>query len=161
MAHIESGVYWNPSSELGSYTSTRRKEEVINLGDIRAKIEAVNKEFIEAFNRGDITAAVANYTVGARILPPNSEMIEGRQAIQSFWQGAKDMGVKEAKLETVEVMAMGEDMACEIGKYTLKIQPEGGETITDRGKYVVVWKYEDGSWKLDIDIWNTNLPATG
>ena len=133
---------------------------MIGLGDFRAKIEAVNKGFMEAFSRGDVAAATAVYTAGARILPPNAEMITGKQAIQSFWQGAMDMGVKEAKLETVELMAMGEDMACEIGKYTLKIQPEGGETVTDNGKYVVVWKYEDGSWKWDIDIWNTSLPAT-
>lgn len=115
---------------------------------------------MDAFNRGDLAAAMAVYTEDAIILPPNADMIKGKQAIQSFWQGAMDMGVKEAKLETVELVAMGEDRTCEIGKYTLKIQPEGGETITDMGKYVVVWKLQDGSWNWDIDIWNTSLPAT-
>lgn len=115
---------------------------------------------MDRFNRGDIAAAMAVYTEEARILPPNTDMIKGKQAIQLFWQGALDMGVKEAILETVELMTMGEDTACEIGRYTLKIQPKGGETITDLGKYVVVWKLQDGSWNWDIDIWNSNLPAS-
>jgi len=132
---------------------------VVKLGDIRAKIVAANRGFMDAFNRGDAAAAMTVYTEDARILPPNADMIKGKQAIQSFWQGAMNMGVKEAKLETVELMKMGEETACEIGKYTLKIQPEGGGTITDMGKYVVVWKLDDGSWKWDIDIWNTSLPA--
>lgn len=142
---------------MGSYKNTK-KREVINLVDIRAKIDAANKKFMEAFNRGDVAAAVAVYTEDARILPPNADMMKGKPTIKSFWQGAVGMGVKEAKLETVELLEMGEDTACEIGKYTLKIQPEGGETITDKGKYVVVWKLQDGSWKWYIDIWNTSLP---
>ena len=39
----------------------------------------------------------------------------------------------------------------------MKLQPPGGEAVSDSGKYVVVWKHEsDGSWKLAVDIWNTN-----
>ena len=70
------------------------------------------------------------------------------------------MGIKEVVLEIVEVVERG-DMASEIGKYTLTIQPPGGETVTDRGKYLVVWKQEEGAWKIDIDIWNSSLPAAG
>jgi len=30
-----------------------------------------------------------------------------------------------------------------------------GETL-DRGKFLVVWKSVDGSWKLHRDIWNSS-----
>ena len=49
--------------------------EVNNLGDIRAKIDAVNKEFVDAFNRGDIAAAMGVYTEDATILPPTAELM--------------------------------------------------------------------------------------
>ena len=134
--------------------------EVNKLGDIRAKIDAVNKEFLDAFNRGDIAAAMGVYTEDATILPPNAEMMKGKAAIKAFWQGARDMGVKEAKLETVELTPMGDETACEIGKYVLKIHPEGGAAFTDHGKYMMIWKLVDGSWKWDSDAWNSSLPPT-
>ena len=33
---------------------------------------------------------------------------------------------------------------------------DGAAATTDVGKYVVVWKNDAGTWKLHIDIWNTN-----
>ena len=70
------------------------------------------------------------------------------------------MGVKEAKLETVEVTPIGDRAACEIGRYVLKIHPEGAEAFTDKGKYMMIWKLVDGSWKWDSDAWNSSLPPT-
>ena len=130
------------------------------MGNIREKIDAVNKKFVEAFNRGDISSAIEVYTENATILPPNAEVMKGKEAIQAFWQGALEMGVKEAALETVELTPMGDEAACEVGKYILKIQPEGAEEFTDIGKYLMVWKLEDGSWKWDTDAWNSSLPLT-
>ena len=129
------------------------------MGDIRSAIEAVNEKFMAALTRGDAAGVAALYTADARLLPPNLEMMKGTEAIQAFWQGGIDMGIKEARLETVEVEAQ-ENVAYEIGKYILTIQPAGGEAITDMGKYLVIWKHQDGSWKLHVDIWNTSVPAT-
>ncbi len=34
-----------------------------------------------------------------------------------------------------------------------------GKMISDKGKYVTVWKKQaDGSWKVMLDIFNTDLP---
>jgi len=46
----------------------------------------------------------------------------------------------------------------QITKYTLTIQPEEGDAISDNGKYVEIWKRENGSWKMDVDIWNSSVP---
>lgn len=117
-----------------------------------------NARFAEAYNQGDVAAVAALYTDDAVLMPPNLEMLRGKEAIEQFWAGARQMGVLDPALETVQVEESG-DMACEIGVYTLKIQPEGGQATTDKGKYVVLWKRQgDGSWKLAVDIWNTNSP---
>ena len=130
------------------------------MSDIRAAIEATDREFESAFKRTDATAIAELYTTDAKLLPPNMEMMRGKEAARAFWQGAIDMGCKEASLEIMEIEKLGE-MVLEIGKYTLVIQPAEGETITDKGKYVVLWKQEDGTWKLDVDIWNSSLPPVG
>ena len=90
-------------------------------------------------------------------MPPNADFVTGKKAIQAFWQAVMDMGVKEAKLEIVELESHG-DAAIEISTFTLL--GEVGQVL-DKGKYVVIWKQEDGQWKLHRDIFNSSMPAPG
>ena len=130
------------------------------MGELLDKIEAANKEFVDAFNSGNLAAAMEVYTKDATILPPNAEIMKGKEAITAYWKAALDMGVKEAGLETVMVAPMGDKAACEVGKYVLKIQPSGAGELTDHGKYLMIWKLVEGQWKWDIDAWNSSLPPT-
>ena len=122
----------------------------------RTAIEAKTKQFIEAFNKGDAAAVANMYTADARLLPPNGEMVEGRENIQKFWQGAISAGLKMVTLETVHVESQG-NIAVEVGRYTSTIT-RAGATTTDKGKYVVQWKREGQNWKLAVDIFNSNMP---
>ena len=126
---------------------------------VRSAIEGTNAQFVAAANRGDTAAVAALYTADAVVLPPNAEMVRGRQAIRGFFDALiQQMGVPRLTLDTIQVDEVG-DTACEVGAYTMKLQPPGGEAVSDSGKYVVVWKRQsDGSWKLAVDIWNTNAP---
>jgi len=130
------------------------------MSDVRAEIEAANKKVMAAVKQGDVSEITHIYTSDVKVLPPYMDMLKGRQAAQAIWQGGIDMGIKEVLLETEEVTAGG-DVACEIGRYTHIIQSPGGETMTDKGKYVVIWKQEAGSWKIDTEIWNSSIPAAG
>lgn len=125
---------------------------------VRSRIEEVNAQFGAAVSRGD-TATVADlYTDDAAVLAPNAEVVRGKQSIKALFDGMiQQMGIPQLSLQTQGVEEIG-DTACEIGQYTLKIQPPGGEAVTDIGKYVVIWKREGGDWKLAVDIWNTNSP---
>ena len=124
----------------------------------RQAIETANQQFLDALGRGNAAGCAAVYAENAKIFPSNSPMLSGRKAIQEFWQGAIDSGLKGATLTIVELEEHG-DMAIEVGAYTLDLRPKGGPPAKDEGKYVVVWKRQgDGSWKLAIDIFNTNLP---
>jgi uncharacterized protein (TIGR02246 family) len=122
---------------------------------IREAITAGDKAFMEAFQQGDAVALAALYTVDGQLLPPNSDFITGREAIQAFWKGVVEMGIKSAKLEIVEVEGMGKT-AYEVGKYTLFAD---GEQVLDSGKYVVIWKQVAGKWRLYRDIWNSSMPS--
>lgn len=121
----------------------------------RRAVEAGNRQFEEAAAKGDGARIAALYGDGAKVLPPNHEIISGREAIQAFWQGVLDSGIKQAKLETAEVGGKG-DVVYEVGTYTLF--GDQGQAV-DSGKYVVVWKRERGAWKLHRDIWNSSRPA--
>ena len=124
--------------------------------DIQA-ITAASEQYVDAFNRGDAAALAALFTEEGSLLPPNSPMIVGRVSIQAHFQAVLDAGVGDLKTTMIGVHVNG-DMGHDVGKYTLTIQPEEGEAISDNGKFVTIWKRQNGSWKIDVDIFNSSVP---
>jgi uncharacterized protein (TIGR02246 family) len=124
--------------------------------DVRAAVEAGNKKFLAALSRADAAGLSGLYTTNAQVFPTHSDIVRGKQAIEQFWKGVIDSGVKGAVLKTLEVERRG-DTAYEVGTYSMT--GEGGKVV-DAGKYVVIWKRQEGQWKLHRDIWNTNRPAS-
>jgi uncharacterized protein (TIGR02246 family) len=125
--------------------------------EVQAAIEAANEVFMATFNRGDSAVLAELYTENGQLLPAGSDFVTGREAIQNFWQGVMDMGIKSANLETIEVEGH-RDTAIDVGKYTLRGE---SENVLDRGKYLVVWKQLAGQWKLHRDIWTSSLSPQG
>jgi ketosteroid isomerase-like protein len=122
--------------------------------NLQDRINTTNDAFLAALARGDAAAMADAYTENGAVLPTNSEIIRGKQAIQAFWQGALDgLGLKSAGLETVELVPHG-DMAYEVGEYILR---GAGGSVFDQGKYIVIWKQEAGQWKWHRDIFNSSL----
>ena len=125
---------------------------------VRGQIEQAAVRFADAFNRGDMPALVAMYDVDAIVLAPNAPPMRGAQNIESLWNGARQQGFKTLNLVVNSVEVIG-GHAIELGSYTLVIQPPGQSEMTDRGKYMVVWRREpDGTWKLYRDMFNTSMP---
>jgi uncharacterized protein (TIGR02246 family) len=125
--------------------------------DVSALIAAANEKFMAAARQGDAAGLAALYTEDGQLLPPNADVMSGREAIAAFWGAVVEMGIKEAELDTVEVADHG-DTAIEVGRFTLY---GADRQQLDRGKYIVVWKQEAGQWKLHRDIFNSSLPAPG
>ncbi len=127
-----------------------------NSTDVHDAIVAADETFMATFSRGDAAGIADLYTENGQFLPPNSDFVTGKQAIQATFQAFMDMGIKAIKLETIEVEGYG-DTASEVGRYTL--EGEGGQVL-DQGKFIVIWKQEAGQWKLHRDIINTSMPAS-
>lgn len=123
-------------------------------GDARSSIDAALEQFVAALNGGDAAALASLYTEDAALLPPGGERVDGRAAIQDFWQGAMDSGLTADTLHAVEVFAEG-DVAGEVGAFVLSVPGEDGVTKVN-GKYIVIWKRKGDHWLLHRDIWNTH-----
>ena len=104
--------------------------------DLKRSINSAINTFKISFARSDAAALAAIYTNNAQLLPPNSAIIFGSNNIQHFWQQG--------------------EYATEIGSY--HIQGEAGKTL-DKGKYMILWKKENGQWKYHRDILNSNQKA--
>jgi uncharacterized protein (TIGR02246 family) len=123
--------------------------------DVTADIRVLNDQFEAAFSAGDVQAVAAMYTEDGMLLPPGSDFVTGREAIQAFWQGALDSGVGRAVLTSAEAVG-AESLAVEIGRYEM-FTP--GDSLVDEGKYMVWWKLTPDGWRLHRDTWNSSRPA--
>jgi uncharacterized protein (TIGR02246 family) len=125
--------------------------------ELREVIAAANEKFMAAFEAQDAAGLAALYTKDGQVLPPNSDFVTGREAIQGFWQAAMDMGLRKAKMDIVEVESRGKT-AIEVSKFTLFAE---GDAVADQGKYMVIWKRKKGGWRLHRDIFNSSMPLAG
>jgi ketosteroid isomerase-like protein len=127
------------------------------LDHIKPAMQSTNDLFNrEVFGKRNFAALDDIYTRGARILPPGSPMISGRDAIRKFWSDlVQSANATSAVLTSLDVMPAGEG-AVEIGKAMLTVEPPGQSAAQMEVKYVVYWQQEDGRWKWHVDIWNQN-----
>jgi uncharacterized protein (TIGR02246 family) len=129
---------------------------VMAADKLQSEIAAANAEWMKAFNAGNAAGVAACYADDAKLLPPNSDFVTGKQGITAVWQGLMDMGGKSAKLNAIEVMGSG-DSATEVGTY--EVMDKDGKAM-DKGKYMVHWKKVGSAWKLHRDIWNSSMPGS-
>ena len=111
-------------------------------------IDEGNKAAAAAIMRGDADAVASAYTADAQLLAPSSETAHGREAIRAFWKGVIDSGVTNVRIGTGEVASSG-DLAYAVG--TLEVT--GADGSEQHSRYVLVFREEEGTWQLHLDIW--------
>ena len=127
---------------------------VLLASDPHTHIDDVLVKFVAAFNAGNGATVASFYSEDAALFPPGGERIDGRSAIQTFWQGAIDSGMKIDDLHAVEVDSGG-DISGEVGVFILSVPGDSGVTKIP-GNYIVIWKRSGHTWQLHRDIWNTH-----
>ena len=123
-----------------------------------ADVNAVAQAFHDGVANRDTGALASLYADQGRFLPPGMEPCEGRTEIQAAMQQLLDMGASSLDIEPLDTREAG-NLTIEYGRYTLGIEPEGAEPMTQVGKYIVVHEAQaDGSTKIAFDIFNANTP---
>jgi ketosteroid isomerase-like protein len=125
-----------------------------NLDSVKTAIAASNKVFGACFATGDSTAFANCYTSDACINVTNMPRMCGTQAITAFFNGGRKMGITNIAITTEEVMG-GKEGVAEVGKYEMFV---GNNVSAEKGKFIVIWKEENGKWKMHRDIWNSDAP---
>lgn len=123
--------------------------------DVAERIHEANERFKQAIRAADSSTMPSLYTSDAKILPPNGDAVGDSDSIAKFWQGFFTLGITEARPVTLEVIPMGE-YALEVGEYS--VFSEDG-ALVDRGKTMVLWKNDGGTWKMHRDTWNSSVPV--
>ena len=119
------------------------------VGADKATIQALETKIADAANRQDAAGAAAFYAVDATLIGSDGKRFDGRAAIQAWWAGATQ-GLKDAKLTTVEVIAVGPDLAIEDGTFTATTRGDKPQKVG--GTYNMLWRKTATSWEVVTDI---------
>ena len=96
--------------------------------------EQFDQAFKKAFYEGDYKAMASVYTADAKLMIEDSELIQGRRAIEDFWKSAceraKAVGMKRTP-HSEELDSSG-DLAYKRGTMTLEIPTKEGANNESR-----------------------------
>jgi ketosteroid isomerase-like protein len=131
------------------------KTTTFDMQKAKSFIDSINTKFEEELRNGDSVALASHYWPDAELFFSHSEPIKGKDII-SGWGSTINMGLTDFTFTTTDITA-DENFIIETGAYEIK---GGNKKLVDRGNYVVVWKQQNGEWKLYRDVGITSLPAT-
>ena len=141
---------------LAGACSRHEPASKFDLAAIRKVIEDKNLQFTNAHVTGDIAVLDSYFTRDAKVFVPNADTVTGSAAISALNREYVQFGITEFREETTALYG-NEDNLIEEGKYSMTYGKEG---TVEKGKYINIWKNEDGSWKVHSNIWNSSMPAT-
>ena len=118
-------------------------------------IEEKTNKFTQAHITKDTAFLNHIFTQDAKAYPPNSDVVIGLPAIALVNTQWVNFGIKEFREETIAFYG-DENYLIDEGNYYLRY---GENEIIDKGKYINIWKRENGDWKIFSNIWNTSLPV--
>jgi ketosteroid isomerase-like protein len=122
--------------------------------DARATVDKLNQAFMAAFERGDVDGVMRLYSSNATLFPPGTPPIVGATAIGGFWKKIMASGVKRIVPKTTELDVHGDTMI-ELGEFDVVREA----APVQRGRFCVIWKRENGNWKVHRDLWNVEPAA--
>ena len=134
-----------------------QNETAFDLVNAPKEIDVANKNFINLFNRGDSVGLADMFTIDGKSMEPNEPAFIGRSQIQTHYSIVMKAGANKLGLITTGLWG-DENMLAEEGEFTFIGKDD---KLLDKGKYIVLWKKEDGKWKLFRDCYNSDLPWGG
>lgn len=127
-----------------------------DLDAARREIAELNSRFTQAHLAGDVALIDAMFTSDATSYPPGGAAVTGAQALHDFTAGYIAAGLTEFREESTDFYGNAE-VVVDAGTYVVTYGPD---KMTERGKYLNVWKRVNGTWRIQSNIWNADAPAS-
>jgi len=119
------------------------------------QIIANAKAFSGYLMAGDLEGVLNSYTADGKIFPNNLPIMEGRESLAKYWAPSPGYRTLHHQVTAIELVVTG-DEARDYGHYEGRSVGPDGKERSWQGKYVIIWKKEDGEWKMYLDIWNAS-----
>jgi len=126
--------------------SSKSEAEQIDIENARNIIENLDKQFSQDYYNGDSVALAIYYSSDAKF-----GSLKGKD-ILSAWGGLIRNSIKDSTrnlLFTITAFTGDSDYMVELGNYE---ERDNKSELKKSGKYLVVWKQENGEWKIYRDM---------
>ncbi|MBI3982495.1 MAG: DUF4440 domain-containing protein [Gemmatimonadetes bacterium] len=145
-----------PAAALGSIACA----PTVNLDAEREALRQADAAYSQAAGSMNVDAFVGFYAADAKLYAPNSPAITGIEGIRAFATEMSSMsGFSVIFHPTSLDVSSGGDMGYTLSHYVVTVNGPDGKPVTEKGPDFHVWKKQaDGSWKVLIDIWNSEDP---
>lgn len=129
-----------------------------DAANIRTKIEANNKIFVQAMLDNDFDKMLSMYTNDIISMPSYQPTVKGLEKVRELSELQKNSGWKTTKFElNITDIILAGNLAIEIGNYNMIMTGPDVPEWADYGKYITIWEEQtDGSYKIKIESWNTD-----
>jgi uncharacterized protein (TIGR02246 family) len=129
---------------------------------IEQALRDLDAQWSAAAGAKDLDKTVSYYADDAIVMPPNAPPATTKEAIRSAWnEMLTSPGAAISWKATKVEVAKSRDLAYVSGTYEDTMNDASGKPVKGRGKYVAIFKKQtDGTWKVIVDIWNSDLPAS-
>lgn len=135
------------------------KKAATNKSKEEAALRALDLAWSDTANRKDVDGTVSYMADDGETLAPNEPAARDKAAIKASWAKLIALPGLSVHWEPLRVqVANSGEIGYTSGVYTLSFTDDNGKTVTDRGKYVEVWKKVDGKWKCSSDVYNSDVP---
>jgi ketosteroid isomerase-like protein len=137
------------------------KKGQVKLADA---VRTADQDLLKVYAAKNLDKFLAFFDEKGAMLPPNALIADGKEAISRFIAGffarATDLKINW-HVDRADVAHSG-DFGYTSGAFEMAFNDPNGKTISNKGKFVTVWKKQkDGSWKVLLDIFNSDLPPPG
>jgi ketosteroid isomerase-like protein len=126
-----------------------------------ASLLAADNGWAKVYAAKQLPQSVGYVDAAGSVLAPNAPKATGRAAIGKLF--AEFFALPNVQISwkpTEASVAASGDIGYTSGVYQMSFT-QNGKVVPDHGKYVTIWKHEaDGSWKVLLDIFNSDLPAS-
>jgi ketosteroid isomerase-like protein len=125
-----------------------------------ASIRAADAAWLKAYASKEVDKSVAFFDEQGSMLVPNSPLLTGKDAIAKFiTRGFKLRDYEITWHPNKAGVARSGELGYTSGTYGMSFKDASGKTISDNGKYLMVWKRQgNGEWKVLFDTSNSDLP---
>lgn len=135
------------------------------LGQVKLAeaVRTADQDWLKVFAAKNLDKSVAFFDEKGAMLASNAPIADSKEAISKLLTGF--FALPDLKIswhvDRADVARSG-DLGYTSGAYEMTFKDATGKPLSDKGKYVTVWKKQkDGTWKVLLDIFNTDLPPTG
>jgi uncharacterized protein (TIGR02246 family) len=145
---------------LGMQTACQvLQQQHVDVKNEENAVRQADMDWSKAAASKDVDKVVSYYTEDGAVYAPNSPLAAGQPAIKVAWTGMVNLpGFMVNWVPSRVEVARSGDLAWSTGTYTMTTSVPG-TSVTDHGKYVAVWKKQsDGNWKVQADIFNSDMP---